>query len=189
MRNPALGMLAAFCFSSVAMAAPQTYAIEATHTYPMFEYNHLGFSMQTHRFTRTSGTITLDRILGTGSAQVTIDTRSVDTGSELFDKVIQGEDFFDTAHFPTITFNSSHMQFEGDRLVAVEGELTIKGVTRPVVLEVKSMQCKPHPLRQKDACGANAIAHVKRSEFNMSKHVPYVSDEVTLSIPVEAISE
>lgn len=189
MKRYALCALAVFSLPALVLAAPETYLIDGTHTYPMFEYNHLGFSMQTHRFTRTSGTITLDRIARTGSAQVVIDARSVDTGSGLFDKHIQGEDFFDTAHFPSITFNSSRMQFEGDKLVAIEGELTIKGVTRPIVLEVKSMQCKPHPLRQKDACGANAIAHVRRSEFNMSKNVPYVSDEVTLSIPVEAIKE
>jgi polyisoprenoid-binding protein YceI len=69
----------------------------------------------------------------------------------------------------------------------VEGDLTIKGVTRPVTLTVTSMLCMPHPMTKKDACGANATAKVKRSDFNMGKYAPYVSDEVTLSIPVESM--
>jgi polyisoprenoid-binding protein YceI len=188
MKKIVLLVLAA-SFSSTLLAAPETYVVDGTHTYPGFSYNHLGFSNQTHRFTQTSGTITLDRILKTGSAEIAIDAKSVDTGYALFNTVIQGEDFFDTAKYPVIVFKSSRMRFDGDRLVAVEGDLTVKGVTRPVVLEVTSFQCKFHPLRQKDACGANATTKVKRSEFNMGKHVPYVGDEVTLTIAVEAIKE
>lgn len=188
MKKIALLVLAA-SFSSALLAAPETYVVDGTHTYPGFSYNHLGFSNQTHRFTQTSGTITLDRILKSGSAEIAIDTKSVDTGYALFNAHIQGEDFFDTAKYPAIVFKSSRMRFDGDKLVAVEGDLTVKGVTRPVVLEVTAFQCKFHPLRQKDACGANATTRVKRSEFNMGKHVPYVGDEVTLTIAVEAIKE
>lgn len=188
MKKIALFALAA-SLSSAVLAAPETYIIDGTHTYPSFSYNHLGFSNQTHRFTKTSGAITLDRIAGTGSAEVVIDAKSVDTGYALFNTHIQGEDFFDTAKYPNITFNSSRMRFDGDKLVAVEGDLTVKGVTRPVVLDITSFHCKFHPLRQKDACGANAVTRIKRSEFNMSKNVPYVSDEVTLTIPVEAVKE
>lgn len=188
MKNIVLFVFAA-SLSSTLLAAPETYVIDGTHTYPRFEYSHLGYSMQVHRFTKTSGTITLDRIAGTGSAEVVIDAKSVDTGYALFNTHIQGEDFFDTAKYPNITFNSNHMRFDGDKLVAVDGDLTIKGVTRPVVLEVTSFHCKFHPLRQKDACGANATTRIKRSEFNMSKNVPYVSDEITLTIPVEAVKE
>lgn len=177
------------CLSMLASAEPETYIIDGAHTYPSFSYNHLGFSNQTHRFTKTSGTITLDRIVGAGSAEVVVDAKSVDTGNELFNQVIQNEDFLDTAHYPAITYKSARMRFAGDRLVAVEGELTIKGVTRPVELEVISLHCKSHPLRQRNACGANATARIKRSEFNMGKYVPYVGDEITLSIPVEAINE
>lgn len=81
------------------------------------------------------------------------------------------------------------MTFDKDRPVAVEGDLTIKGITRPVTLDLTSFHCMLHPMRKKDACGANAIAHVKRSDFGMGKHAPYVSDEVTLVISVEAIKE
>jgi polyisoprenoid-binding protein YceI len=113
----------------------------------------------------------------------------VNTGYALFNQHLQGEDFFDTAKYPAITFKSTKVKFEGDKPVAVEGNLTIKGVTKPVTLTVTSFHSMPHPMLKKDAIGANATAKVKRSEFNMGKNVPYVSDEVTLTIAVEAIKE
>jgi len=79
------------------------------------------------------------------------------------------------------------MEFAGDAPSKVKGVLTIKGIAKPVILEVNSFHCMPHPMRKKDACGANATAQIKRSDFNMGKHVPHVSDEVVLSIPIEAI--
>ncbi len=94
---------------------------------------------------------------------------------------------FDTAKYPTITFKSSNLKFDGDKLVAVNGDLTIKGVTKPVTLTVTSFHCMPHPMLKKEACGANATTKIKRSEFNAGKNAPFVSDEVTLTIPVEAI--
>ncbi len=174
---------------SAAFAAPETYIIDNTHTFPRFEYSHFGYSTQAHCFTKTSGKITLDRAAKTGAVDVTIDAKSVDTGYALFNEHLQGEDFFDTAKYPTITYTAGRMKFKGDKPVAVEGELTIKGITRPVTLKLTSFHCMPHPIVKKDACGANAVAQVKRSGFNMGKHAPYVSDEVTLVIPVEAINE
>jgi polyisoprenoid-binding protein YceI len=173
--------------SSIAFAAPETYVLDVNHTKPRFEYNHFGYSTQLSRFDTVSGSITIDRAAKTGSADVTIDAKSVNTGSTVFNGHIQGEDFFDTEKYPTITYKSDKFKFDGDKLVSVEGDLTIKGVTRPVTLTVTSMLCMPHPMTKKDACGANATAKVKRSDFNMGKYAPYVSDEVTLSIPVESM--
>ena len=102
---------------------------------------------------------------------------------------IQGDELFATAQYPTITFKSDKVKFDGDKVATVEGDLTIKGVTRPVTLTVNSFHCMPHPMLKKDACGATATAQVKRSEFNMIKAVPYVGDEVTLTLPVEAIKQ
>lgn len=185
-----LAMLAvAASLSSAAFAATETYVIDGTHTFPRFEYNHLGYSTQVSRFDKTSGKITLDRTAKTGSVDVVIDAKSVDTGYALFNEHIQGEDYFYTAKYPTITFKSSSMKFDGDKLVAVNGDLTVKGVTKPVTLTVTSFHCMPHPMLKKDACGANATTKIKRSEFNAGKNAPYVSDEVTLTIPVEAVKE
>ncbi len=188
MKNLAILAFAA-SLSSAAFAAPETYVIDGTHTLPRFEYNHMGYSTQVSRFDKTSGKITLDRAVKTGSVDVVIDAKSVDTGYALLNEHIQGEDFFDTAKYPTITFKSSNMKFDGDKLVAVNGDLTVKGVTKPVTLTVTSFLCMPHPMLKKDACGANATAKIKRSDFNMGKYAPLVSDEVTLTIPVEAIKE
>lgn len=172
-----------------ATAAPETFVIDNSHTFPRFEYSHFGFSNQVSRFDKTSGKIVLDRAAKTGSIDVTIDTASVNTGHTLFNSHIQGEDFLDTKKFPTITYKSSKFNFNGDTLASVDGNLTIKGVTKPVKLEVTSFKCMPHPMLKKDACGANAVARIKRSEFNAGKYAPNVGDEVTLTIPVEAIKE
>ncbi len=173
----------------LASAAPATYTIDPTHTSPHFAYSHFGFSTQLHRFDRTSGSVTLDREARSGSVDVTIDATSVNTGFPVFDKHIQGEDFFATAQYPSITFKSTKVNFQGDEPVSVEGQLTIKGVTKPVTLKLSSFTLKQHPMKQRPALGANATAQVKRSEFNMGKYAPNVTDEVTLSIAVEAIME
>jgi polyisoprenoid-binding protein YceI len=172
-----------------AAAAPETYVIDGSHTFPRFEYSHFGYSNQVSRFDKTSGTIVLDRAAKTGSVDVSIDATSVNTGFPVFNGHLQGEDFFDTKKYPTISFKSSKLNFEGDKLASVDGNLTIKGVTKPVRLEVTSFHCMPHPMLKKDACGANAVTKIKRSDFNNGKYAPYVGDEVTLTIPVEAVKQ
>lgn len=172
-----------------ALAAPETYVLDQTHTFPRFSYNHLGYSTQLSRFNKTTGKIVLDKAAKTGEVDIVIDTQSVDTGYATFDEHIQGEDFLDTAKYPTATFKSTKVVFEGDKPVKVEGNLTLKGVTKPVTLTVTSFQAMPHPMFKKDAIGANAHTVVKRSEFNASKYAPNVSDEVRIDIAVEAIKE
>jgi polyisoprenoid-binding protein YceI len=185
-----LALFAALAAASVAaQAAPVTYTIDNSHTYPHFTYNHLGFSNQTHKFDKTSGTVVLDRKAKTGSVDVTIDAASVNTGYAVFNEHIQAADFFDTTVYPTITFKSSKMSFKGDQPVSVAGDLTIKGVTKPVTLKITHFKCQPHPMLKVEACGANATTQVKRSEFNMGKNVPYVSDEVTLTLAIEAVNK
>lgn len=187
--NKTSTLLIATLFSATAYAAPETYNIDPTHTLPRFEYSHFGYSTQLSRFDKTSGAITLDRAAKKGAVDVVIDATSVNTGYALFNQHIQAADYFDTEMFPTITFKSNKMQFKGDQPVAVEGTLTIKGISKPVTLTLTSFHCMPHPMLKKDACGANATTTVKRSDFDMGKNVPYVSDEVKLTIPVEAIKQ
>ena len=170
-------------------AAPETYNIDAGHTAARFEYSHMGYSNQQHRFDKSSGKIVLDRAAKTGSVDVTIDTKSVNTGHALFNEHIQDVDYFNTAKYPTITFKSTGVKFDGDKPVSVDGNLTIKGVTKPVTLTVTSFHAMPHPMLKRDAIGANAVTKIKRSDFNMGKNAPLVSDDVTLSIAVEAIKE
>ncbi|MDQ1316022.1 MAG: hypothetical protein QG662_2131 [Pseudomonadota bacterium] len=176
-------------FAAAAQAAPVTYVIDNSHTYPHFSYNHLGFSNQTHKFDKTSGKVVLDRAARTGSVDVSIDVASVNTGHAVFNEHIQAADFFDTANHPTITFKSDKMTFRSDQPVSLAGDLTIKGVTKPVTLAITHFKCQPHPMLKVDACGANATTQVKRSEFNMGKNVPFVSDEVTLTLAIEAVNK
>ncbi len=175
--------------STPALAAPETYVIDNTHTYPRFSYSHFGFSTQLSRFDKTSGNIVIDREAKTGLVNVVIATTSVDTGYPLFNEHIQGVDFLDTAQYPTATFTSNKVNFDGEKIVSVDGTLALKGISKPVTLDVTSFQCMPHPMLKKDACGANATAVVKRTDFNMGKYAPNVSDEVTLTIAVEAVKE
>ena len=182
-------LVAVFAAPAAVFAAPETYNIEGSHTFPRFEYSHFGYTNQIQRFNKTTGNIVWDKVAKTGSVDITIDAKSVDTGYALFNEHIQGEDYFDTAQYPTITFKSTSVKFEDDKPVAIDGKLTIKGVTKPVTLTVTSFQAMPHPMLKKDAIGANAVATIKRSEFNAGKNAPYVSDEVTLSIAVEAIKQ
>ena len=170
-----------------ALAAPETYRVDPNHTFVHFSYNHLGLSTQLSRFNALSGTVILDQEAQTGSADITIDTKSVDTGSKLFNEHIQDPDFLDTAKYPTAQFKSTKVIFKDDRPVTVEGDLTIKGVTKPVTLEVNHFVNMLHPMAKKQALGADASVVIKRSEFNAGKYAPFVGDDVTITVSLEAI--
>lgn len=172
-----------------AFAAPETFIIDSNHTYPNFSYTHMGFSTQQSKFDKTTGKVTIDRTAKTGSLDISIESKSVNTGSELFNGHIKGEDYFNVEKFPVITFKSNSFKFDNNKVASIAGDLTIKGVTKPVTLNVASFNCGPHPFAKKEACGANASATIKRSDFNAGKYAPAVSDEVTLNIVVEAIKE
>lgn len=173
---------------SSAVSAPVTYNVDQSHTYPRFSYSHLGLSSQTSSFSKTTGTVVFDAAAKTGSVDITIDMKTVNTGFADFNGHIQGEDFLDTAKFPTATFKSTRVVFDGDKPKSIEGVLTIKGVSKPVTLTVTSFAALQHPMAKKQALGANAFTVIKRSEFNAGKYVPLVSDEVRIDISIEAIA-
>ncbi|MDE3233083.1 MAG: polyisoprenoid-binding protein [Pseudomonadota bacterium] len=172
-----------------AVAAPVTYGVDGTHTFPRFSYSHFGYSTQLSSFSKTSGKVVFDAEAKKGSVDIAIDMKSVNTGFADFNEHIQGEDFLDTAKFPQATFKSTKVIFEGDKPQLIEGQLTIKGVTKPVTLTVTSFQAMPHPMLKKPALGANAFTVIKRSEFNAGKYAPYVGDEVRIDIAIEAIAQ
>ena len=176
-------------FATSAFAAPETYGVEPNHTYANFSYNHMGLSTQISKFSKTSGTVVYDKAARTGSVDVTIDMKSVDTGSTLFNGHIQGADFLDTEKFPTATFKSTKVVFEGDKPATIEGNLTIKGITKPVTLKVTHFNNMEHPMAKRDAIGANASTQIKRTEFNAGKYAPLVGDDVTITISLEAIKQ
>lgn len=182
----ALSALSLAVLSVSAHAAPETYQIDPTHTFPNFQISHLGFSVQQGRFDKTAGTIVIDRAKGAGSINVTIETASIDTGLPKLEEHLRGADFFNVEKFPTMTFKADKLKFNGEQLVSADGNLTLLGVTRPVTLTVDGFHCGTNPLNKKAACGASVSTTIKRSEFGMSTYVPAVGDEVKITIPVEA---
>ena len=171
-----------------AIAAPVTYNVDGSHTFPRFSYSHFGLSTQLSSFSNTSGKVVFDAAARTGSVDITIDMKSVNTGFADFNGHIQGEDFLDTARFPTATFKSTKVTFEGDKPKSIDGVLTIKGVSKPVTLTVTRFLAMPHPMMKKPALGADAFTTIKRSEFNAGKFAPHVGDEVRIDIALEAIA-
>jgi len=190
MKKTIAAALLASSLALPAFAEPVTYTLDTHHTFPRFSYTHLGFSKQIQRFDKTSGTVVYDADAKTASVDITIDMTSIDTGYDVFDGHLQGKDFFDTADYPTATFKSTKVNFDGDTPVSVEGELTMKGITKPVTLEITSFKSTDsHPMLKKPAIGASAITTVKRTDFNAGKYVPAVSDEVVIDIALEAFAK
>jgi hypothetical protein len=171
------------------MAAPVTYNIDGSHTFPRFSYSHFGYSTQLSSFSKTTGKIVFDAEAKTGSVDIVIDTKSVNTGFSDFNQHIQGEDFLDTGKFPQATFKSTQVIFDGVKPAQIEGLLTLKGVTKAVTLTLTGFQSAPHPMLKKPALGANAFTVIKRTEFNAGKYAPYVGDDVRIDIAVEAIAQ
>ncbi|MFZ6776889.1 YceI family protein [Undibacterium sp. Ji83W] len=175
-------------FSLTAFAA-EKYVVDQEHTFSNFEYKHWGLSLQRGRFDKNSGSIELDMDNKTGSLQIAIDAASINTGSDTFDKILRSDNFFNIEKYPKISFQSNKMVFNEDKLVQVEGDLTIKDVTRKVTVDITQFECRFMILYLKRACGANGNTKILRSDYGVGRYVPFVSDEVTLSFSVEAIKE
>ncbi|MBR7799498.1 YceI family protein [Undibacterium sp. FT137W] len=170
--------------------AADRFVIDPSHTYTVFEYSHWGLSLQQGRFDKNSGWIELDLDKKTGKVQIEIEVASVNTGSALFDTALRSASFFDVDRFPKIRFVSTNLNFdENQNVFSMEGELTIKSVTKKVLFELSHFRCRFMPLYLKSACGANGSTKILRSEFEVGRYTPFVSDEVTLHFAVEAIKD
>lgn len=182
-----------FAALGTALAVPafaaDSYTIDPRHTHPTYEVNHFGWSTQRGRFDNVTGKITLDRAGKSATVDLSIDVASVSTGVDKLDEHLRSEDFFNVAKYPAMTFKSRQVTFSGDKPASVNGEFTLLGVTRPVTLTITAFHCAPNPFAKKDACGADAVATIKRSEFGMKTMVPGLGDEVKLLINVEAFKD
>jgi polyisoprenoid-binding protein YceI len=172
-----------------AAAATESYTIDPRHTFPSFEIGHMGMSIQRGRFNRTSGKITVDTAARTGTVEVAIDATSIDTGLEKLEEHVRAEDFLQASAFPTITFRGSQMTFDGDKVKSVAGDLTMRGVTRPVTLAATMFNCGSHPMTKKPMCGGEFVATIRRSDWGMKYAIPALADEMTLRINVEAMKD
>ncbi|MES2354856.1 MAG: YceI family protein [Pseudomonadota bacterium] len=181
-------LLIAITALSLPALAETTFNADPGHTYPSFEISHFGFSVMRGRFDKTTGTATLDRAAKKGSVDVTIDAASIDTAHAKRDEHLRGPEFFNVQKFPNLKFKSDDFKFDGDKLVAVNGQLTMLGVTKPVTLQVRLFHCGPHPFAKKEACGVDAATTIKRSDFGMATMLPAIGDEIKIAIEMEAIS-
>lgn len=180
---------AALASAATAVAVPVTYTIEPDHTYPSFTADHMGgLSKWRGKFNRSEGTVVLDREARTGTLEVRIDTASIDFGHDKLNEHARSPDMFDVGRYPVAVYKGTLTKFEKDRPTEVQGTLTLKGVTRPVVLRIGSFLCKKHPMRGKEVCGADASATFDRAEFGVSYGKDYGFDMRTdIAIQVEAL--
>jgi len=177
-------------FSPAAHAAPQTYVFDTQHTYPNFQIEHMGFSVRRGWFEKTSGKVVIDWEKQRGDLQVEIDAASVYTGLAARDAFIRSDKFgfFDVANHPKITFTSSRFEFTGPQLTRVSGDLTIKGITRPVDLDVSMFRCGQHPVKKVPMCGGEAAALINKRDFGEFGG-SLVGEQVRLGIEFEAYQE
>lgn len=190
MKTPVIAAaLLATAFAAPAFAAPVTYNLDPSHTYPSFETDHFGgLSVWRGKFTKSSGTVVLDREAKTGTVDVTIDASSIDTGDAALDKHVRGADLLNVAQFPTATYKGTSIRFEGDRPVEVIGQFTLHGVTKPLNLKIDSFKCMINPMLKREVCGADAKAEFNRADFGVDFGKNYgFKMETRLQIQVEGV--
>lgn len=181
--------IAGAAFAAQAFAAASTYTIDPEYTIPSFEVEHLGFTTQRGRFDKTSGRIVLDIPAKKGSVEFTIYTNSLDMGSQAWTVHVASEGLFNVEKFPTMTFKSDDLMFNGDKVVAAKGNFTLLGVTKPLTVKVEKFNCGVNPMNKKQMCAGNVTADIKRSDFGMTKYIPTVSDNIKITVPVEAYKD
>lgn len=167
--------------------AAGTYKMDVTHGYVTFSYSHFGLSNPQISFKNVDANITLDAENPTASAvNVTIAANSIDSDVAIFNEHLNSENWFDTAKFPEITFVSTALtQGDDHHTGTLTGNLTVKGITKPVTLDVTLLGAMEHPLSKKDTLGINATTTVLRSDFDLGAYAPAVSDEITIRISGE----
>ena len=172
---------------ATAVAAPNVYEIDPAHTYPSFEADHMGISVWRGKFDRSSGEITFDRQAQTGSVNVVIDTASIDYGLDAMNTEARKDTLLDATKFPKATYKGTLVDFRDGAPTRVKGELTLRGVTRPVDLTIKRFKCIPNPMNKRELCGADAYGDFQRDAFGMDAGKDYGFDmTVSLRIQVEA---
>ncbi len=165
-----------------------SFKLDPDHTFPSLEFSHMGLSIWRGKFNRTTGTVTLDRVARTGTVTVQVETNSIDFGLDSMQEYAVRPDWLDVARFPVMTYTGP-IVFEGDQPVAVDGQLTLRGVTRPLKLTMNSFECIEHPFYKKEACGADAEGLLNRADFGMTQYAEGEAGLVRLRIQVEALKE
>lgn len=170
-----------------AAAAGVTYKLDPQHTNVIASWSHFGYSHPSANFGEASGTLVYDAVAPENSSvEVTLPLSGLDTFVPALDEHLKTADFFDAAKFPSATFKSSSVHVVAKGKLKVAGTLTIKGVGKPVTLDVTLNNAGVHPMTKQESIGFDATATIKRSEFGLGMYAPAVSDEVGLRITTEA---
>ena len=185
-KSLALG-LAVASIATISVAKPVDYTIDPTHTATVFTWNHFGFSTPSANFSDIQGTISVDNARPVNSAvNVTIPLSSLNTNVKALDEHLKNADFFDAEKYPNITFKSTKVQAVGNNKYKITGNLTVKNVTKPVVLDAVLNKQGVHPMTKAESIGFNATTSFDRSAFGVGAYVPNVGDKITVNITTEA---
>ena len=176
--------------SANAFAAGVTYKLDPTHTNVLASWNHFGYSNPFANFGDVDGTLVYDAAdVSKSSVEVTLPLSGLNGFSDKFNAHLRSADFFNAGKFPTASFKSTKVEAAGNGKLKITGDLTIKGITKPVVLDVTLNKAGEHPMKKVPAIGFDATATVKRSDFGVGAYAPNVSDEVKIRITTEATGE
>ncbi len=170
-------------------AQTATYTVDPTHTFVTWEALHFGTSTNRGRFDKKEGKIEIDRKAKTGKVDISIDMASISTGVAPFDGHLKSKDFFDVANHPTARFQASGLSFDGDKVTAVKGTLTLLGKTQPVELKASRFNCYDNPMLKREVCGGDFETTIQRSLFGSTYGLPGIPDNVRLLVQVEAVKQ
>ena len=172
--------------AATVQAAPVTYKLDPHHTMVLFSWNHFGYSNPTADFGLGDGTLVFDeQHPAQSSVEVTLPLADLDTHVPALDEHLKKPDFLDADKYPVVTFKSTKVQPLGGHKFKVTGDLTVHGVTKPVVLAATLNKIGPHPMSKAQSIGFDATASIKRSDFGVGAYVPNVGDELTIRITTE----
>lgn len=181
---------AAAVVAGAAHAEMGTYAIDPTHTFATFEIGHFGASVNRGRFERKEGTVMLDKVAKTGKVEIHFDIASLTTGTPPFEKHLQSADIFDAEQFPKASFVGDQFQFDGDKVMAVAGQLTIKGKTQPATFTAKQFACYDSPMLKREVCGGDFETTIDRTQFGVDYGVQFgFPKNVRIVAQIEAIKQ
>ena len=188
MKNFLLTTVMAATLATAAHAEPVTYMLDASHSQIVFSYNHLGFSTTTGMFSGFEGSIELDaEDPAASSVTVSFPAQSLITGWPAREEHFLTDDFFGADANPLVTFTSTAIEVTGEKTGMITGDLTMNGITKPVVLDATLNQLADHPMANLPWAGFDATTTLLRSDFDMGQFAPFVGDEIAINISIEAM--
>jgi polyisoprenoid-binding protein YceI len=175
------------CFFSILAHASESYVVDKVHTRVVFEVSHAGLSNAIGSFSKIEGRLELDETdWSKSSFDITIPLKTLHFGDDDWQQKILGKAYFDEAHFPTAHFVSTRIEKINDTTANIQGQLTIRGVTLPVTLDMQLNAIKRHPLSLKKTVGASATTKLSRKAFGMTSWPNLIGDDVSVKIEFEA---